>query len=182
MKKYRLKKDIPGHKAGEIFEMGICGDLLDEQGHCAYLKETIERHPGIMDWFEGTRWKPDSGEHYYAVDEEGGVKKMVNNVQYRTDASLAIGNCFRTEEEAKKHREWLKAVTVLQEDTANQQVNWGKPTCLVWQVHYDYHARMLDVNGVSFCRECPFVFGDKADANRSIDEHKKEWLTFLGVD
>lgn len=184
MKKYRLKADIPGHKAGEIFERGDSGVMYDAEGSVAYTASEVRSHPDIMDWFEevSERWEPEPGETYYAIDGAGNVCKMVNAIQYATNDALTIGNCFRTEEEAEQRRKWLKAEAVLRADTADQRPSWGDPTHLMYQVFYDYEDEKLGIAGISYCRKCPFAFDNRDDAERSIAEHKAEWLTFLGVE
>ena len=61
-KRYKLIKDLPTFKAGEIFEINDYGDLVkyyernnslrNRWGVTAYCKETIDRFPNILtDWF-----------------------------------------------------------------------------------------------------------------------------------
>ena len=62
MKRYRLKKDLPTFKRGELFHTDESGNLWRDEGQngnhwrkevMAYHHKTIERFPDILtDWFE----------------------------------------------------------------------------------------------------------------------------------
>ena len=56
-KRYRLKKDLPTFKAGDVFELTPQGSLVQitdgRVGVCAYARQTLEKFPNILeDWFE----------------------------------------------------------------------------------------------------------------------------------
>ncbi len=57
-KRYKLKKDLPTFKAGDVFEISLAGNLVT-RGECisdcvvAYAAQTLEKFPNILaDWFE----------------------------------------------------------------------------------------------------------------------------------
>lgn len=62
MKRYRLKRDLPTFKEGELFHLDGAGNLIRNKGQkgnhwqdevMAYHHKTIERFPDILtDWFE----------------------------------------------------------------------------------------------------------------------------------
>ena len=54
MKKYKLVKDLPTFKAGDIFYLSGMGNLFHEsEGVVAYSWSTIDKFPNILtDWFE----------------------------------------------------------------------------------------------------------------------------------
>lgn len=184
MKKYRLKADIPGHKAGEIFERGDSGMMYDAEGSVTYTASELHRRPGIMDWFKevGNGWVPRDGEDYWGIDDTGKVYRFTNYHQDITDNHLAIDNCYRTEGEAEKRLEWLRAVAVLSADTANQHPSWGDDEWNKYQVYYNYQKGKLLVDCWYDGVNSPFSFDNESDARRSITEHKAEWLTFLGIE
>lgn len=68
MKYYKLKKDLPTFKKGELFFISEKGNLMsDEAGIVAYSEATLAKFPNILkDWFEPaseperdkmTKWK-----------------------------------------------------------------------------------------------------------------------------
>ena len=94
---------------------------------------------------------------------------------------LEIGNCFKTEEEAKRAAEYLKALAVVRGDGTSKFIK-GIDN---WSVHYYAPHNCLDVSDNSYCiRNGIFglpYFATREDAQRSIDLHKNEWLTIFGV-
>ena len=54
MKRYKLKRDLPTFKAGEVFYLSDAGNLLRESDNiAAYSWATIDKFPNILtDWFE----------------------------------------------------------------------------------------------------------------------------------
>lgn len=182
MKKYKLKHDIPGYKAGTMLEMRSSG-LYELGGLIAYDAGQLRAHPDIMDWFEevGERWEPEDGSYYWFANTDG-TTSHANWINCASDRShLALGNCFRTKEEAEAHLKWLKAVAVLRADIANQRPDW-----LGWKdvfmVRYSHKTKELFAAVIESVQSAPFVFDNMDDAKRSIAEHMSEWLTFLGVE
>ena len=53
-KRYKLKRDLPTFKAGDIFYLSSMGNLFHEsEGVVAYSWSTIDKFPNILtDWFE----------------------------------------------------------------------------------------------------------------------------------
>ena len=54
MKRYKLKRDLPTFKAGEVFYLSDAGNLFRESDDiAAYSWSTIDKFPNILtDWFE----------------------------------------------------------------------------------------------------------------------------------
>ena len=54
MKRYKLKKDLPTFKEGEVFYLSDAGNLFRESDDiAAYSWSTIDKFPNILtDWFE----------------------------------------------------------------------------------------------------------------------------------
>lgn len=119
MKKYRLLKDLPTFKAGEIFELW---DSIETQGLCresdgvmAYHQKTLDKFPNILDeWFE----EVEEPKNFWFIDEYSpacGV--LVENYnpdfwrydEYYINKLKEIGNYFSSKEEAELAVERLKA-------------------------------------------------------------------------
>lgn len=120
MKKYRLLKDLPTFKAGEIFKLKG-GNLYyypaengTENTHwsdkiMAYHHKTLEKFPNILDeWFEEVEEPKD----YWVIDirDGAGYKPYLEEP---SEMDFEIGNYFETKEEAEKAVEKLKCFTNL---------------------------------------------------------------------
>ena len=188
MKRYKLKRDLPTFKAGEIFHLSGMGNLIHESdGVVAYSWSTIGKFPNIMtDWFEeikeSTRWKPELGYKYYLSDSNGSIYDSVWSNDYIDRSRSGIGNCFQTEDEAKRVVEYLKALAVVRGDATSKFDKVGNNFC----VFYDTTNNYLTM-GVESCDMGNGIFGlpyfaTVEDAQRSIKQHKNEWLTIFGVE
>ena len=188
MKRYKLKRDLPTFKAGDMFHLIESGSLIhDGDNIVTYSWSTIDKFPNILtDWFEEikepTRWKPEMRQYYSHVMGSGMVLDDVWS-NYDTDRKrLEIGNCFQTREEAEQAVEYLKALAVVKGDATTKFVEGGEN----WIVFYNANdnALHLDCN-FSHIRNGVFglpYFATEDDAKRSIKQHKKEWLTIFGVE
>ena len=188
MKRYKLKRDLPTFKAGEIFYISDMGNLLRESDNVpAYSWSTIDKFPNILtDWFEeikeSTRWKPEKFQKYYYV---GGDSFVYDdgwaNGSAIDDGRFNIGNCFQTKEEAERVVEYLKALAVVRGDATKKFVKGERN----WYVFYNVTADYLDFDyDYSDIRNGVFglpYFATREDAQRSIEQHKNEWLTIFGT-
>lgn len=189
MKRYKLKKDTPAFKAGTECYIEEAGHMVPCRGisYTIVHKDQLEKNPNILtDWFEeineSTRWKPEINQEYYWLDSCGSVYSdawddgsTINNVRFE------IGNCFQTKEEAKKAVEYLKALAIVRGDATKKFVKGERN----WFVFYNVTADYLDFDyDYSDIRNGVFglpYFATEDDARRSIEAHKKEWLTIFGV-
>ncbi len=130
--KYKLLKDLPTFKAGEIFEIDDSGHLCQakKDGVIAYSATTLEKFPNILtDWFEEVeevpkRWRADVDCIYFSICEDGGILARTEENEVSDGRRFAIGNYFQTKEEAEKFRDWIKAYRTLLDDT--RAYEWGK--------------------------------------------------------
>ena len=188
MKRYKLLKDLPTFKAGEIFYINDGGSLIRESdGVVAYSWVTIDKFPNILtEWFEeikeSTRWRPEISHDYYYVSSSGAVYDDVWSDTPNIDHNrFDIGNCFQTEEEAERAVEYLKALATVRGDATSKFARDRNN----FYVYYDIISNHLAV-GVSFYDLENGIFGlpyfaTTKDAQRSIEQHKNEWLTIFGV-
>ena len=189
MKRYKLKKDLPTFKVGDIFYLTEGKNLFRvSDGWIAYNRAEIEKFPNIFDWFEEieepTRWKPEKNQKYYCVSGDGRIYDDAwNDYLSITDRErFDIGNCFKTKEEAERVVEYLKALAVVRGDATSK---FDRKSLSNWYVGYDSIGDSLYVsiyfhkiiNGVF---DLPY-FATSDDAQRSIELHKKEWRSIFGV-
>ena len=187
MKRYKLKRDLPTFKAGDIFYISDMGNLIRESDNVpAYSWSTLEKFPNILaEWFEEikpTRWKPEMSHDYYYISGDGHVyDNSWDDSRFVDNDRFEIGNCFQTKEEAEQVVEYLKALAVVRGDATSKFTKDRNN----WYVYYDTNldsihssisCTMLD-NGIF---GLPY-FATREDARKSIEQHKKEWLTIFGV-
>lgn len=187
MKRYKLKRDLPTFKAGDVFYLNEAGSLIhDSDGVVAYSWTTLDKFPNILtDWFEeikeSTRWKPEMHQVYRYINTDGYVSSSVWTDDYFDNGRFEIGNCFQTGEEADRDAEYLKALAVVRGDSTSKFVK-GKRN---WYVYYDSVYKWLDVvSSFSDIKNGIFglpYFATEEDAQKSIEQHKNEWLTIFGV-
>ena len=190
MKRYKLKRDIPAFKAGTECYIEEAGNMVPCRGisYTIVHKDQLEKNSNILtEWFdeieESTRWKPERyDEEYYYLENTGWIcsdtwRDAVSIDHERFD----IGNCFQTREEAERTVEYLKALAVVRGD-ATSKFTKGEDN---WRVYYststdclypDYDHFSID-NGIF---GLPY-FATEEDAERSIEQHRNEWLTIFGV-
>ena len=189
MKRYKLKKDTPAFKAGTECYIEEAGHMVPCRGisYTIVHKDQLEKSPNILtDWFEeineSTRWKPEKFQKYYYVGDDGFVydDNWANGFAI-DNGRFEIGNIFQTKEEAKRVVEYLKALAVVRGDATSEFVKYNDN----WFVGYDPEHKTID----AFCNlytarngifGLPY-FATEEDAKRSIELHKKEWLTIFGV-
>ena len=189
MKRYKLKKDTPAFKAGTECYIEEAGNMVPCRGisYAIVHKDQLEKNPNILtDWFEkineSIRWKPEMGQTYYHVGGDGRVydDTWVNDSAV-DNGRFEIGNCFKTVEEAKQVLKYLKALAVVRGDGTSKFTK-GEDN---WRVYYstnigclypDYDCFSIDsgIFGLPY-------FATEEDAQRSIEQHKKQWLTIFGI-
>lgn len=188
MKRYKLVKNLPTFNAGDVFYLNEAGSLIHESDNVvAYSWITIDKFPNILtDWFEEikepTRWKPEDKETYYYVGNTGDVYSSNWNYFTIDQGRFDIGNCFKTEEEAERAVEYLKALAVVRGDATSEFVKYNDN----WFIGYDPEHKSID----AFCN--PYTarngifglpyFATEEDAKRSIEQHRHEWLTIFGIE
>ena len=188
MKRYKLKRDLPTFKAGEIFYISDMGNLIhDSDGVVAYSWSTLEKFPNILaDWFEEikepTRWKPEMSHDYYYISGDGHVyDNSWDDSRFVDNDRFEIGNCFETKEEAEQVAEYLKALAVVRGDVTSKFTK----DRINWYVYYDTNLNSL-MSSISCSMLDNGIFGlpyfaTREDAQRSIEQHRNEWLTIFGI-
>ena len=169
MKRYRLLKDLPTFRAGQLAYVSSLGNLMagtPEEPEIAdtglnlmmYHRGTLEKFPNILtEWFEeiqeptdSIHWKPKHGAEYFWIDECGSI---LPGTFYRDSLydqqRLTFGNVYRTEKEAEKASERRLAEVRLQRTSTFkpdfENGNGG------WIVGYDYGYETLAVCELDDC-------------------------------
>lgn len=199
MKYYKLLKDLPTFKAGQLAYISKTGNLIagtpenqktTETGLIImiYHETTLKKFPNILtEWFEEIKepvnsihWKPNFGEEYWYVN-------YIGNVVCRSweDASVDLwllesGNVYRTIEEAEKARERrLAEVRLRQTSDFKPDFENGNGG---WVVFYSYADKELHSMRDSCTDSGELVrYETEEEAKRSISENREDWLIYFGV-
>ena len=200
MKRYKLLKDLPTFKAGQLAYISKTGNLIagtpenqktTETGLIImiYHETTLKKFPNILtEWFEeieeptdSIHWKPKHGDEYFWIDECGSI---LPGTFYRDSLydqqRLTFGNVYRTEKEAEKARDRrLAKVRLRQTSDFKPDPNKGE---LGWIVGYSCRAKKLAVERFIYSYYGETIHYKTAeDAKKSIKENREDWLKYFGI-
>lgn len=180
MKYYKLLKDVPMFKEGDLFfihpEEGCL--LQKDTLRLAYHKKTLENNPEILkDWFEEIpepkRWRGKLGETYWFLSDNGSLyfktedNNKIDNYRYR------VGNYFKTIEEARIYKKYLLARQVLLDDAEGGEFvpgssnNWYNSYCLCLEAWSTFSTWYYYPGAIYFKSEEALL--------KSLKEHKEQW-------
>lgn len=199
-KRYKLKKDLPTFRAGQEFFLSSSGSLWSLDGHdrdggsiskiCAYGAVTLDKFPNILtDWFEEileepkTVWDLEGSMRCWVIGDDTVWEERWCDIVGAVDKRNA-GRIALSEDEAKKELARCKARTILLRDTKGFKPDWSREEVRAkkYFVVFDVLGNDLCVDFTNSYRENKIYFPTEEDAEASIKTHKKEWLTYLGVE
>ena len=180
MKRYKLLKDLPFAKAGEIFkEMHDDGAIVlapenwDQHRQEIYINE-IEN---LDKWFE----EIGEPEWVYYINAFGGdvdSVEVVNLPGVRANLK-STGNYFETKEEAEKYLKYIKAKAVIKESANEFKPDWNdhdqRKFYGTWAVEHKRPCLCSD-DELQY-RTIYFKTGEAL--LKSFDNHPDEWKTYL---
>lgn len=195
MKRYKLLKDLPTFKAGDLFYISEYGALVhnggDPDGYnvMAYAQSTLEKFPNILtEWFEeiqeeptdSIHWNPMIGEKCFILENANIIPTFFTG-KLRDYNAWRTGKIFRTEEECEKARDRelaevrLRRTSKFKPDFENDKGGWI--------VVYNYRYHKLFAQNVQFedAGE-PVRYETKEEAERSIEQYRKYWLAYFNVE
>ena len=196
MKKYKLLKDMPTVKAGTTFReitRKVNGSkVLKEYKSSNKVSILVSEIKDFDEWFEEIKeptdsihWKPKEGDNYYYIVY--GYNPLHNEILVSAwidddhdKAHYLCGNIYRSYEEAEKasNRE-LTEVRLRRTSTFEPDFENGKGG---YCIGYDYMTKSLRIYPASWVDAGETVrYETEEDAQKSIDEHEKEWLAYFGV-
>ena len=194
MAKYKLLKDLPTFKAGDMFYMSEYGDLIydgDNVGIKTCTWQILERFPNILtDWFEeiqeeptdSIHWKPRIGEKCFIL-ENANIRPTLFTGMLRDYNAWRTGKVFRTEEECEKARDRELAEVRLRRTSEFKPDFKNKNTGNGYVVGYDYLNKKLFIERVLFRDYGEAVYYEtKEEAKISVEENREDWLTYFGIE
>ena len=195
MIKYKLLKDLPTFKVGDLFYISQCGDLVHDDGDVgvtAYTRQTLEKFPDILtEWFEeiqeeltdSIHWKPKNGEKIWYLDDNGDT----NFTYFDEDDSYHLsrfefGNIYRTSGECEQARE-RKLAEVRLRRTSNFKPDWNNDNQNKWTVYYDHNGKELLIEATTFLQYSSAIYFDTYDSvKKTIEENREDWLIYFGIE
>lgn len=196
MKYYKLLKDLPTFKAGDLFYISEYGALVYVDGGygvMAYAQSTLDRFPNILkEWFEEIKeptdsihWKPKNGDNYFYIvhsysplHNEVLVSTWIDDDHDKTH--YLFGNIYRSYEEAEKARNRelaevrLRRTSDFKPDFENGEGGW---TVFFSYMHKELHPIRESYSDSGE----PVRYATEEEAKRSIRENREDWLIYLGV-
>ena len=201
MKLYKLLKDLPTFKAGQLAYISKTGNLIagtpenqktTETGLIImiYHETTLKKFPNILtEWFEEVQeptdsihWKPKHGAEYFWIDECGSI---LPGTFYRDSLydqqRLTFGNVYRTEKEAEKASERRLAEVRLRR-ASNFKPDWNNDKQNKWTVYYNHNDKELLIEATAFLQYPSAIYFDTYDSiEKSIKENREDWLKYLEI-
>ena len=182
MKRYILKKDLPFIEAGEHLEIYHSDDkkwlyIFDENGDELYQLKVGDNVAKMHnEWFEEIQ-------EYFYIDSRGNIEYSRNEwdedvVEHRK----LIGNYFETREEAEKYLEFLKAKTIIKQDTKGFKPDWNNKDETKYWGYWDFYHNQLDYDWDYGAKRVGILFKTIKDIKESFKKHPEEWKTYLSYE
>lgn len=198
--KYKLLKDLPFAKAGEVFErvtyktknglsdydyLKISKRLKDGEDESMFTIDYSYFLGNFSEWFEGfqeggVHYKPKFGDIYWRIDSGGEIveRKWQNDEVNKYDYLSA--NAYRELEEIEQARERkLAEIRLRRTSTFEPDFENGSGG---YVVDYDYTNQKLECYDLLCNNSGEIVrYATRADAQKSIRENREDWLIYFGV-
>lgn len=199
MKRYKLLKDLPTFKAGQLAYISKTGNLIagtpenqktTETGLIImiYHETTLKKFPNILtEWFEEIKeptdnihWKPKKDDEYFWMNSYGETQPDVWDGDSIDIMRLALGMIYRTEEECEKALDrTLAEVRLRRTSTFKPDFENGNGGYIV---DYDYINKKLECCDCFWNDSGEIVrYETKEEAEKSIKEDREDWLIYFGV-
>jgi hypothetical protein len=183
MKKYRLKKDLPFAKAGDMVEMWSNGTIafIGEPNLPRFNKKDVKMFPL---WFE----EVEEPERYFSINIFKATVEEVKNIHYSEWAienMKSIGILFETQEEAEEYLAYLKAKAIIKQDTKGFKPNWNDTKQIKYSCFYDedrftgHGCVKPAIEETSTKMGALIYFKSEDDIKESLKKHPEEWRKYL---
>ena len=174
MKKYKLLKDLPFAKAGEIFESRI---LDDGKEYMFWGEIKTEKIENFDEWFE----EIGELEWVYYINAFGGVVDSVRvaNLPGVRANLKSTGNYFETEQEAEEYLAYLKAKEVIRQDAKGFKPDWTDEDQAKYSGCWHATTSKLEYVWELTYKGAEIYFKSWEDIEESFKKHPEEWKVYL---
>lgn len=124
-------------------------------------------------------WEPKDREKYYYVRSDGEVLHGYYEKCCSFDCSIySIGNCFRTEEEAKFVAEKIKVIAELKRFAKenNEKMDWYNPDQNKYFIYYNYRDDEISIDFNKLFKRETLYFSSNIIAKEAIETIGEERL------
>lgn len=185
--RYRLKKNLPFAKVGEIFRQTFDENdnnnvyMLQEAYSIKQHKIFFEDINNFDEWFE----EIEEPKIYFTIDIYRSKFKEINTDYYSGWSALEVKNIkdlgllFKTVEKTKKYLEYLKAKEIIKQDTKGFKPDWENPSQKRFFGYFNMIDKTLCHFNIGENRESKIFFGSEEDIKESFKKHPKEWKAYL---
>lgn len=193
MKRYKLLKDLPFAKAGEVFQEWL-GARNQKGERALFSKNHTDTNlwpndiENFDEWFEEVKEPELPKEFFYVlINKIASVNYLTfsfdeeTRQEYRNivEKHKSVDNYFETEEEAKKYLEYLKAKTIIKQDAKGFKPDWNNGDETKFFGYWDFILEEPDC-GLDYRAKTPNVyFQFSKDIKESFKKHPEEWKTYL---
>ena len=123
-------------------------------------------------------WKPECNKKYWIINGSRVINSSWDNddIDYRR---YEIGNCFKTEKEAKFALEKLKVEAELRrfaEENNECEIDWTDRKQNKWLIYYNYNSKNIDTGYENTLRTHYIYFSSKEIAKQAIKHIGEERL------
>lgn len=198
MKRYKLLKDLPTFKAGQLAYISKTGNLIagtpenqktTETGLIImiYHETTLKKFPNILtEWFEeieeptdSIHWKPKIGERCFVL-ENTNIRPTAYTGMLRDYNAWRTGRVFRTKGECEKalDRE-LAEVRLRKTSTFKPDFENGEGGWIVGYDHEDNKFLFMSVGSADYGE--PVHYETRGEAEKSVEENREDWKIYFGI-
>ena len=178
MKRYKLLKDLPFAKAGDIFK----GEL--EYRTTVLFPEDYENYKHKLssdEFWDFGEWFEEIKEYYVINPVFGEVLKTKDNsysdLQIRNMRNL--GMLFDTWLEADRKLAYLKAKEVIKQDAKGFKPDWSNKEQYKYYGYLDLREHKPIWNVSNIAKTVNIYFESRQLLEESFEKHPKEWNAYL---
>lgn len=199
MKQYKLLKELPTFKAGQLAYISKTGNLIAGTPEnqettdyglilTIYHETTLKKFPNILtEWFEeieeptdSIHWKPKIGDRYWALGNTIVYPQTWGDDEFDRDR-YESGRVYKTKEECEKalDRE-LAEVRLRRTSTFKPDFEDSRGG---WVVYYNYKDKELYSYDTDYDDSGETIrYATEEDSRKSIRENREDWLKYFGVE
>lgn len=190
MKRYKLLKDLPFAKVGDILSL----ERSQEYGYFKLCKDrsnprSIELYEGIVEGFIDNfdKWFEEIKEPkiFFTIDIYKSKFKEINTDYYSGWSALEVKNIkdlgllFKTKEEIDKFIAYLKAKAIIKQDTKGFKPNWNNEGEKKFFGSWNFQRKEVYWNYEYINKYVEIYFKTNEDIEESFEKHSEEWKTYL---
>lgn len=119
-------------------------------------------------------WKPEKRTQYYVIHGDGNVERICYTNNPSDNRAILMGNCFRTEEEAKFMAEKLKVIHELKKfayEKNEKEIDWNNSKQEKYYLYFNYTDMSIVIDSYYMCQDIPFAvyFTSEEIARKAIE-------------